>query len=139
LVSVDTDANKRLVRRLFDEVYNQGRFEAADDLIADQYVSHNKLAVEVLGPDGIKATARAQRIAFPDQTSVIEDLIAEGDKVVVRGRDTGTHSGGPFIGIAASGRRFEVTWIDIFRVADGKLAEAWLEIDSADFRRQLGG
>jgi steroid delta-isomerase-like uncharacterized protein len=136
---VNADANKALVRRLFDEVYNQGRVEAADELIAQGYISHNRLELEVLGPEGIKHAARTQRAAFPDQVSVIEDLIAEGDKVVVRGRDAGTHSGGPFMGIPASGRRFEITWIDIFRVEDGKLAEAWLEIDTEEFRRQLGG
>jgi predicted ester cyclase len=132
-------ANAAIVRRLFDEVYNAGRYDVADELIAEGYVSHNKLDLEVLGPEGIKAAARTQRAAFPDQVTIIEDVIAQGDKVVVRGRDVGTHSGEPFAGLEASGNRFEVTWIDIFRVEDGKLAEAWLEIDGTDLRRQLEG
>jgi predicted ester cyclase len=136
---VDIEANKRLVRRLFDEVYNQGLYDVADELIAEAYVSHNKLALEVLGPAGIKQAARIQREAFPDQVSYIQDLIAEGDKVVVRGLDAGTHTGAPFMGIPASGRRFEITWIDIFRIENGKLIEAWLEVDTTDFRRQLSG
>lgn len=133
------EANKRLVERFFDEVYNNGNVDVADELVAPGYVSHNQLSIEVLGPDGIKAAARAQRAAFPDQRTWIDDLIAEGDRVVVRGRDTGTHTGAPFAGIEARGRSFEVTWIDIFRVEGGLLREAWLEIDVAGFRRQLLG
>jgi predicted ester cyclase len=134
---MSAEDNKRLVRRLFHEVYNRGLYEVADELIADAYVSHNKLSLEVLGPAGIKRAAKMQREAFPDQVSVLEDVIAEGDRLVVRGRDTGTHTGTSFMGIPPSGRRFEVTWIDIFRVANGRLVEAWLEMDTEDFRRQL--
>lgn len=133
------EANKALVARFLDEVYNRGRLEVADELVADDYTSHNGLGIEVLGPEGIKAAARAQREAFPDQETIVEDLIAEGDHVVVRGRDRGTHTGAPFAGIEASGNPFEITWIDIFRVREGKLREAWLEIDTAAFRRQLRG
>jgi predicted ester cyclase len=136
---MSTADNKALVARFLDEVYNHGNLDVADELVAPDYVSHNQLAIEVLGPNGIKAAARAQRAAFPDQHTWIDELIAEGDKVVVRGRDTGTHTGAPFVGIAARGRTFEITWIDIFRVEDGLLREAWLEIDVGAFRRQLQG
>jgi predicted ester cyclase len=136
---VGNDANKALVVRFLDEVYNMSNLAVADELVAPDYTSHNQLAIEVLGPEGIKKAAREQRAAFPDQESLIDDVIAEGDKVVVRGRDRGTHSGAPFVGVAASGRRFEITWIDIFRVEDGQLREAWLEIDTGRFRRQLLG
>jgi steroid delta-isomerase-like uncharacterized protein len=129
--------NKRLVRRLFDEVYTKGNLDVADELIARRYVSRNKLNIEVTGPAGIKKAAVMQRKAFPDQVTRIEDIIAEGDKVVVRGVDTGTHTGAAFMGLPAKGKAFKVTWIDIFRVENGKLAEAWLEIDTEDFRRQL--
>jgi predicted ester cyclase len=134
---MSTEDNKRLVARFLDEVYNNGDLAVADELVAADYVSHNRLGIEVLGPDGIKATARAQRAAFPDQRTYIDELIAEGDKVVVRGRDVGTHTGAPFAGIEPSGRRFEIGWIDIFRVEDGMLREAWLEIDTGYLRSQL--
>jgi predicted ester cyclase len=133
------EENKALVRRFLDEVYNRGHLDVADALVAPGYVSHNKLGIEVLGPSGIKAAAREQRAAFPDQESLVDDLIAEGDLVVVRGRDRGTHSGTPFAGIPARGHPFEVSWIDIFRVEGGKLSEAWLEMDVEWFRRQLLG
>jgi steroid delta-isomerase-like uncharacterized protein len=134
---VDPEANKALVRRFFDEVYNKGNLAVADELVATGHRSHNKLGLQVLGPEGIKNAARVQRPAFPDQQSALDDLIAEGDKVAVRGHDTGTHTG-PFMGIPASGKRFHVTWTDIFRIEGGKLQEAWLAVDVADFRRQLG-
>ncbi len=134
---MSSSQNKLLVRRLFDEVYNKGNLDAADDLIAKRYISHNKLSIEVTGPAGIKKAAAMQRKAFPDQVSRLEDVIAEGDKVVVRGVDTGTHTGEPFMGMPAKGKTFTITWIDIFRVEKGKLAEAWLEMDVGDFRRQL--
>ena len=136
---MSADENKRLVARFLDEVYNLGNFAVADELVAPDYTSHNRLEIEVLGPEGIKAAARAQRAAFPDQRTHVDELIAEGDKVVVRGRYAGTHSGEPFAGIPASGHAFEISWIDIFRVEDGMLREAWLEIDTASFRRQLLG
>jgi steroid delta-isomerase-like uncharacterized protein len=130
-------ANKSLVSRFLDEVYNKGNYDFADTAVAADYISHNELSIEVLGPDGIKRAALAQRTAFPDLVTSIDDLIAEGDKVVVRGHDTGTHQG-PFMGIPPRGNRFTITWIDIFRIQDGKLAEAWLETNVASFRRQLG-
>ncbi len=133
------EGNKQLVARFLDEIYNKGNLAVADELVAADYTSHNQLATEVLGPEGIKRTAREQRAAFPDLQSMIDELIAENDKVVVRGRDRGTHSGAPFAGIEPRGNRFEITWIDIFRVEGGKLREAWLEIDVASFRRQLLG
>lgn len=134
----DLEANKALVRRFLDEVYNRGNFAVADEVIAAKYTSHNGLGIDVLGPEGIKATAMAQREAFPDLRSEVVQLVAEGDYVVVRGQDTGTHLG-PFMGLQPSGRRFRVTWIDIFRIENGQLQEAWLEIDVGAFRRQLGG
>ena len=131
--------NKALIRRFFDEVYNKGNLAVADELVAKDYKSHNKLSWEVVGPEGIKRAASSQRAAFPDQVSVLDDVIAEGDKVVVRGHDEGTHTGMAIMGIPPSGRRFSVTWIDIFRIENGKLKEAWLEMDVEDFLRQLRG
>jgi steroid delta-isomerase-like uncharacterized protein len=132
------EQNKSIVRRFFDEVYNKGNLAVADELVAPDYVSHNQLEIEVLGPEGIKRAASLQRSAFPDQMSLIQDLIAEGDKVVVRGVDQATHQG-PFLGYPPTGKRVTFTWIDIFRLRDGQLAEAWLEINMESVRRQLSG
>ena len=132
------EANKALVRRMFEEIYNRAHYEVADEVFAENYVSHNGLGVTVLGPEGIKRIAAMQRAAFPDQISSIEELIAEGDLVVVRGKDTLTHKG-EFLGYAPTGKTFSITWIDIFRIENGRLAEAWLEIDMENFRKLLSG
>lgn len=132
------EANKALVRRTFEEIYNQGRYEVADEVFAENYVSHNGLGLTMLGSEGIKRVAAMQRVAFPDQQSIIEDLIAEGDKVVVRGVDRLTHMG-EFLGYPPTGKTFSITWIDIFRIENGKLVEAWLEIDMENFRKLLSG
>jgi steroid delta-isomerase-like uncharacterized protein len=134
---MSTARNKALVSRFLDEVYNKGNLDVADELVAADYLSHNELDFEVLGPRGIKDAAIKQRSAFPDLVTTIDDLIAEGDKVVVRGHDEGTHRG-EFMGLPPSGARFKITWIDIFRVNEGKLAEAWLETNVESFKRQLG-
>jgi predicted ester cyclase len=133
---MSSEANKSIVRRFLDEVYNKGNLSVADELVAPGYISHNELSIEVLGPEGIKKAALMQRAAFPDLVSTIDDLIAEEDKVVVRGHDEGTHAG-TFMGFTPTGRRFTITWIDIFRIENGKLVEAWLEINVESFKKQL--
>ncbi|MGA7731017.1 MAG: ester cyclase [Chloroflexia bacterium] len=135
---MSAEENKKLIRRFFDEVWNQGHVELAEEFVADGYVSHNYLSIEALGPEGIRRAVLAQKAAFPDQHTTIEDLIAEDDKVVVRGRDDLTHVG-DFMGYPGTGRKVTVTWIDIFRIKDGKLVEAWLETDSRLFAEQLKG
>jgi steroid delta-isomerase-like uncharacterized protein len=134
----DPEANKAIVRRFFDEAWNQGRTEILNEIVAPDYASHNKLDVEVLGPEGLREAITDQRTSFPDLETTIEDLFAEGDRVVVRAVDRGTFEQ-PFLGMEPTGRRFEITWIDIFRIEDGKLAEAWLEMDVGEFRNQLAG
>jgi predicted ester cyclase len=132
------EANKALVRRLFAEVYNGGRYELADELIAPGYVTHNALDIDASGPEGVKRAAAMQLAAFPDMHTTIEDLRAEGDRVVVRGRDRVTHKG-DFMGYAPTGKTWEITWVDIFRVENGKLVESWLEIDMERMRKLLRG
>ena len=134
---MSTEQNKALVRRFLNEVYNKGNLKVADELVAANYISHNELNIEVLGPQGIRNAAVLQRTAFPDLVTTIDDLIAEDDRVAVRGHDEGTHMG-EFMGLAPTGKRFTITWIDIFRIQDGKLVEAWLEANVESFKKQLG-
>ena len=134
---MSTMQNNALVRRSLDEVYNRGNLQIADELVAADYVSHNELNIEVLGPQGIQNAAVTQRSAFPDLVTTVDDLIAEDDKVVVRGHDQGTHMG-EFMGLAPTGKRFTITWIDIFRIQDGRLVEAWLETNVESFKKRLG-
>jgi predicted ester cyclase len=132
------ESNKAIVRRVFEEIYNQGLYEVADQLIAPDYLSHHGGESEIVGAEGVKQSAQAQRATFPDLCSIIDDLIAEGDKVVVRGRDRVTHVN-EFMGYPPTGRTFEITWMQIVRVEGGKLAESWWEMDMEQFRNHLSG
>ena len=128
--------NEQLVRYFFEEVYNQGNFHVADSIVDPGYINYNKMHMEVLGPDGIKKAAAMQRAAFSNWRSVVDDVVAQGDMVVVRGHDEGDFTR-DFMGIEATGNHFQITWIDMFRIKSGKLIESWVEVDMEDFRKQL--
>jgi steroid delta-isomerase-like uncharacterized protein len=129
------EANVALVRRLIDEVWNGGKLDAADGLIASDYVRNAPNAAP--GLDAFKQFVTAIRTAFTDGGLVVEDIFAGDDKVMVRWKRHGIHTG-DFFGITATGKPIVLTGIDIYRVADGKLAENWDEVDMLGLLRQLG-
>jgi steroid delta-isomerase-like uncharacterized protein len=92
---------------------------------------------EASGPAGVKRLAAMAHASFPDLHFTIEDMVAEGDKVVYRYSLRGTHQN-DFMGIAATGRQVNVTGIHIYRVDDGKLQEEWENWDMLGLMRQLG-
>ncbi len=131
--------NKALVRRWFEEVWNQGR----EQMIA-QLRSPNTIATglgegggESRGHEPFRAFYSNMRHALPDLHIKIEDIIAEGDKVAVRITAEGTHLGDGF-GIAATARRVKFAGIVIARIADGKIAEAWNSLDQLGLLKQIG-
>jgi predicted ester cyclase len=132
------EANKAIVRRVFDEIYNRGNYDAADELISPTYTSHNGALHTLVGAEGVKKSAFQQRQTFPDLHSFIDDLIAEGDKVFIRGRDRVTHVN-EIMGYAPTGKQIEITWMQIVRVENGKLVESWWEMDMEQFRKLLSG
>jgi steroid delta-isomerase-like uncharacterized protein len=132
---MDTAGTKDVVRRLYTLI-NEGRVEQVGDLIAPDYQERDPLPGQGSGQDG--AVDRFSMITTslaPHFT--VEDLIAEGDRVVVRWTNTGTHIGN-FAGIPATGRTFTIAGIDIYRVADGQLCEHWHVIDQLGMLGQLG-
>ena len=131
------ESNKALVRRVFEEIYNQGRYEAADELIATDYLSHQGAGSEIVGAEGVKNSARQQRATFPDLHSFVDDLVAEGDKVVVRFTITGTQLGqwGP---LPPTGKPVRFEEIVILRFVDGKVVEQRGLCDNLAALRQLG-
>ena len=126
-MAVSTAANKALVRRYWDEVVNPGNLDLIDELYAPNFVLHAPDG-DVYGPDGVRRQLAAYRAAFPDLAVTLEDLLAEGDKVVRRFTLRGTHRG-PFLGVPVSGRRVELGGIAIDRVAGGLLVESWVQVD----------
>ncbi|MEO8607225.1 MAG: ester cyclase [Chloroflexota bacterium] len=135
-MSIET--NKALARRVIEEIYNLDRYDVADEIISPHYLSHNSGIDQVVGAEGVKNAARRQRATFPDLHTRIDDLIAEGDRVVLRARDRMTHVNA-FMGYAPTGRTFEMTWMQIVRIEDGKLVESWWEMDIELFRKHLSG
>ncbi len=132
-----TADNKALNRRFVEEVINQGNIEAIDELIDPGVVDHAVPAGFPTGREGAKQFFAMMRSAFPDLHLTIEDMIAEGDKVVMRSTWSGTHQG-EFMGISATGRRVTVSAIDISRVADGRIVEHWEQSDALGLMQQLG-
>jgi steroid delta-isomerase-like uncharacterized protein len=134
---MSTDANKAIIQRHFDEIWNQGRIEVADEIVAPNYTSHFPVPGQPPGIAGFKYAVQLLRASFPDLHLTVEDLIAEGDKVVARLTARGTHQA-TFRGIPPTGQSVTWTGIRIFRIAEGKIAEHWANWDDWSLLRQLG-
>ena len=134
-----SEDNKALVRRELVEIFNEGKLELADELLASDYTVHDSaLAEPIHGTAGFKRLRASYHDASSDVHTTIEDMIAEGDKVVTRWTTRGTHDRGEMMGVPPTGKRIEVTGITINRVSGGKIAEDWTVWDSLGLLRQLG-
>jgi steroid delta-isomerase-like uncharacterized protein len=129
--------NKALMRRFYEEFWCKGNAAAVDELVAPDFIDHQLPAGWSEGPAGLKQLVREWRVGFPDMSETIEDLIAQGDKVVGRFVLTGTHQG-PFLGIAPTGKRIRVTGIDIVRFQNGRITDLWYNEDTFGLYEQLG-
>jgi steroid delta-isomerase-like uncharacterized protein len=116
--------NKAVVLRSEAELWNNGNLAVADELYSHDYVCHFVVGPEWKGIDGIKAEVKQHRMSFPDWNERMDDVIAEGDKVVIRFTSTGTQRG-DFQGIKATGRKVTIQEVAIFRLAGGKIVEQW--------------
>ena len=130
-----TRGNVAVIQRFFAELWNGGSLSAADTLLAPDHIHHLPDG-DVQGPEGVKQFVASLRTTFPDMRTSIEDIIAAGDKVVVRFTIRGTYH--PQGTEAAAGKEVTTTGIDIFRLAKGKIVERWGELDSLGMQRQLG-
>jgi predicted ester cyclase len=122
-----TAANKALLRRFYKDVYVDWNMALVDDVIAPQFTSHD-WPDGATGPQAFRKYYAAIRSAVPDARYEVDDLIAEGDRVVVRWRLLGTHRG-EFGGIAPRGRAITLRGIAVYRVEAGKLMERWVVSD----------
>jgi steroid delta-isomerase-like uncharacterized protein len=133
-----TESILALARRSFDEIWNNGNFEVADELYSPDYVNHDPVSPEVPpGPEGVKQLAKMYRRAFPDLRFAIDEMLASGDRVVTRWTGEGTHRGA-LRGLPASGRQARVTGISIHRIAGGRIVETWVNWDTLGMMEQLG-
>ena len=132
-----SEQNKTLVRRLIEEDIGRGDEAVADEIIHPDFVDHTNPPGMQHGLAGHKAIVRLFRATFPDLEWRIDDLIAEGDKVVARTTMRGTQRG-EFFGVPPSGKSVEMAGIHVLRIADGKIAEHWGSNDDLGLLRQLG-
>lgn len=130
------EENKEIVRR-YQEAYNTANYDALDEVVAADVLTPNMISTVPRGLEGAKLVHQKTLIGMPDYQTTIEDLIAEGDKVVARVTMTGTHTGN-FYGIEATGRRVNLTAIYIVRIANGKIVEHWGEENGVTVLRELG-
>src|SRR6266540_2833453 len=131
-----SDQNKEVLRQ-FVKAWDAGDTDSFGDFIATDAVDHQGMPGVPQGLDGVKQIAVMTQAAFPDASTEIHNLIAEGDLVSALQTVRGTHRG-EFMGMPATGKPFEITVIDIVRIADGKMAEHWGLIDQAGMMMQLG-
>ena len=132
------DNNKALIRRWVDGV-SQGDATVSAEVVGPDY----RMNGQALGPQGAQQVSTLLLSAFPDWHGTLDDLIGEGDQVAARITYRGTHQGvwhgrGPLQGIPPTGRQFAITSLEWYRIADGKVAEAWVQVDFPAWAQQLG-
>ena len=134
---MSTEENKAIVRRLWEKETNRGNLSALDELCAANFVWHGPGGREHLDLKVAKKVLTGFLITFPDFHVAIEDMVAEGDKVVSYSTRTGTHQG-EYRGIAPTGKKITWTWMSICRIKEGKIIEQWDEGDHLSIIQQMG-
>lgn len=133
------ERNKAILRRVCDEIMNQGKLSVAFELFTPTFLRNDLVSLidGVRGASGVKDVIGMVREAIPDIHATIEDMVAEGDKVVARFTLRGTHEA-EFLGVPATGRPISIAVINIYRFEDGRVAEVWQLPDALGLMRQLG-
>ena len=134
---MSTEQNKSIVRRWVEEGWNKGNLEVVDQVYAPNYVQHEPAPETVNSSETLKQYVGTYLTAFPDLNLSIDDLVAEGDKVVWRFTSTGTQTG-PFMGMPATGKTGNITGLVMFRLENSRIVEGWVNIDALGLLQQLG-
>ena len=137
--NMSAEENIQLMRRWFQEVWNEGQMETVYDLLSPDSVARGQRGAEaeIRGPEEFEKFAREIRGAFPDMKMTVEDVFGVGDKVVLRWSATMTHTGDG-LGFPASGRTVRSRGISIARIVDGKIVEGWDNWDQLGMLEQIG-
>ncbi len=134
-----SEQNEAVVRRWFEEVWNQGRESAIEELFPADAVAHGlgDSEQDVYGPDEFKPLVANIRGALPDTHISIDDIFSEADRVAVRITLRGTHTGHG-LGVPPTGRKVSIQGIIIVRLVDGRFVEGWNSYDQLGLLRQIG-
>ncbi|MBW4522397.1 MAG: ester cyclase [Scytolyngbya sp. HA4215-MV1] len=133
---MDLETNKRLVRRQFEELINHKNLAVIDSDMAADFIDHEAAPGLAPGLEGVRQHISGLHQNCPDLHVTIEDIIAEGDRVVVRNTWQGTHTG-PLFGIPATGKRFILKGIVVWRIREGRICERWATLDQFGLCQQL--
>src|SRR5215471_15525313 len=127
--------NKAIATRVFEEIFNQGRFEVANEIYSPDFQNHGLHRVIDLKTD--QDAVHAEKQAFPDLRMKVERLIAEGDFVTALWTFRGTHTAGGYAGLPATGTPIEMRGITIWRIFDGKIRDEWSSFAELDAYSQV--
>ena len=133
---MSAEENKELVRRYWEAV-DREPMAAIDAFVAQEYIDHNPPLGSPPGRESLKQTLAVLQAAFPDTKHTVEEIIAEGDRVVTRMTVRATQTG-EILGIPPTGRQVTTTGLTIHRVAGGRLVEHWAQFDAFGLLQQLG-
>ncbi|MFZ0144138.1 MAG: ester cyclase [Candidatus Sulfotelmatobacter sp.] len=126
--------NKAVAARVFEEIFNQGKFQVADEIYASDFVNHGLHKSFDLQAD--QAAVHAEKKAFPDLKITVDLMVAEGDLVTVVWTFRGTNTAAGY-GLPPTGARIELRGITVWRIVDGKIREEWTSFDELQAARQL--
>ena len=134
---MSTNENRAIVRRWNEEIWCKGNMDAIDVLLSKDFIFNYPPPGVEPSREVYKQVVKSYFEGFPDFKSAIDDMLAEGDKVVVRWKGRGTHTG-EFMEIPPTGKHVTVTGLSIIHVLDGKIIEEWTEMDNLGALQQLG-
>ena len=134
---MSVEANKAVIQRLFDEVFNQGNLEVVDEIVAEHVLGDDAAIDRTRSRQSFKQVVVLFQTAFPDAHYPLFDLIAEGDKVVARWGLRSTHRG-MFMDVPPTGKPVSVDGIVIYRLEDQKIVEYWGSFDTLRLMKQIG-
>jgi len=134
---MSAEANKALLRRYIEQVWDRKNLTAIDEFLAPNYKRYRSPTGEPLTRDGQKQLLNTFRAAFPDIQLTVEEIIAEDDRIAFRSTIRGTHQG-EFLGIVPTGKPIMVGLVDVIHIENGKFVEQWGGPDLLDLLQQLG-
>ena len=135
--AMPTADNKNVIRTFIEQVLNEGQLERLDELVVQDFVELDPLPGQSQGREGLKEVIRQMRASFPDMHWVVDEMIAEADKVCTRFTWTGTQRG-PFLGVPATGRHVTVKGVVIDRLVAAMMADSRILMDTLGMMQQLG-
>lgn len=130
-------SNKPTAQRFYNDVINEANYDLIDEIVSPDFVEHEGFPGLGTDRESVKGFFTLMRTAFPDLKFTVEDLLEDGEKIVVRATITGTHKG-EFMEIPPTGKSVSVQAIDIVRFENGKVMEHWGVTDTAAMMEQLG-